>query len=300
MAVRCLVIAAVAWIIPSVARAQACCVGTSGLTPGWLAVHEKALVGIQLRGQQTFGSHGLSGAFYTAPPRGSDTRLEASAFASLRLLSRAQTSLIVPFVITRRTLDARDETAAAPGDTTLAFRYDFVRAGESRVPGIAAIAAVGAPTGRPPDAAAPLLAADATGIGAWEGTLGVTVEQTFGRWLVHGTFMGSMRAAREVFGVTQRLGPRGLALLAAGYVWDSEVTLVGTLTHLGELDASVGGERAHGTARRTTQAGATLVLPLSDTARLRGALFADLPFGPLGENQPAGAGLTVSMLRSFM
>jgi hypothetical protein len=76
------------------AHAQACCVGASGLTPGWLDNHEQALVGLQTRLATTHGTYPARGEFY-APPPGRDASLEPTLFGTIRLLSRAQASVSV-------------------------------------------------------------------------------------------------------------------------------------------------------------------------------------------------------------
>lgn len=279
------------------ARAQACCVGASGLTPGWLGNHERFLLGAQARVSQTLGTYPASGAFYVPTP-GRDSRLETSLFASLRFVERGQVGLLFPLVVDRRRSGEIVETRAGPGDASLNVRYDLVRAGEARVPGIAAIAGLLAPTGTPTDRATGLLAADATGIGAWEFSFGGSVEQTFGHVVLHATALVGVRTARDVLGLSQHLGPRGLFLIAGGYVFDREVTALVSLSHQSEGDATVDGKTSPDTGFRTTQAAVLFVVPVSDAVRLRASLFADVP--PLGENRSASAGSTLSILRSWM
>ena len=282
---------------PRPARAQACCVGASGLTPGWLANHERFLVGGQLRLSHTVGAYPVSGPFY-APPPGRDARLESSLFASGRFLPRGQVSVFMPAVTTRRRVEGRVESATALGDLVIATRYEFIRAGESRIPGIAMLAGVIAPTGKPSDQGTGFLAPDTTGIGAWEANAGVSFEQNFRRVVAHTTALLGLRTSRDVFGVTTRLGPRALFLAAGGYVFEGEVTLLGTLSHAVEGDATVAGDTASGTGFRTTQAALLAIVPIGDTWRLRASVFADLP--PLGTNRQALGGSTISILRSFM
>jgi hypothetical protein len=279
------------------ASAQACCVGSSGLTPGWLGNHERWLVGAQLRLAATHGSYPARGEFYR-PTNERDARIEPSLFATVRVLPRAQLGVFAPLDVVRRRSGARVETRTAPGDVSLAARYDFIRAGELRIPGLAVLAGLSMPTGVPSDRGAPLLAADVTGIGTWEASAGLSVEQVFRRVVLHGTALVGLRAPREVLGFEQALGPRALYLVAAGYVFDGDVSLFGSLTHSSDGDATVGGELAHGTGFRTTQAALLAVVPLSDTVRLRTSAFTDVP--PLGDNRPALAGTSISLLKSWL
>jgi hypothetical protein len=272
-------------------------VGSSGLTPGWLGNHEQALVGAQLRLSQTLGTYPTSGAFYVPTP-GRDGRLETSLFATLRATRRAQLSLVAPLLVVRRRAGDVTETRASFADVTLSGRYDFLLAGESRIPGIAGLVGVSAPTGTPPDRGTGLLAADVTGTGAWELSAGVSIEQTFGRVVLHATALAGLRTGRDVLGVPQRVGPRGLFVLAGGYVFDGGVTTLLSLSHQSEGDATIGGASAPGTGSRTTQAAFLVVVPLADTLRLRTSLFSDTP--PLGENRPAMAGSTLALIRSWL
>jgi hypothetical protein len=280
-----------------VAHAQACCVGSSGLTPGWLGNHENALIGAQLRLSHTLGTYPASGQFYVPTP-GRDGKMETSLFATVRFLRRAQVSTIVPLVVTRRRAGGVTETRASFGDVAVSGRYDFLRAGESRIPGIAGLLGFSVPTGTPSDRGSGLLSADVTGTGAWEVTFGGSVEQTFGRVVLHATALAGIRTSREVLGLPQHVGPRGLFVAAAGYVWDGEVTTLSSLAHQSEGDATVGGQDAPGTGSRTTQAAFLVVVPIDDTLRLRTTLFTDVP--PLGENRPVMAGSTLSLVRSWL
>jgi hypothetical protein len=281
---------------PKDARAQACCVGASGLTPGWLANHEQWLVGAQLRLAGTHGTYPTRGSFYEAPV-GRDARIESSLFATARVLQRGQVSVFAPLATVRRRAGDIVETRTSLGDLTLVGRYDVIRPGESRVPGIALLAGGVFPTGTPSDRASPRLAADASGTGAWEGNAGLSVEQVYGKVVLHATALFGLRAPREVLGVTQTLGPRALYLFASGYVFDGDVAVLGTITHTSDGDATVGGVEAPGTGFRATQLAMLVVVPISDTVRIRTSAFTDVP--PLGNNRQALGGTSVSLLKSW-
>src|SRR5439155_16544054 len=91
-----LVIAALA--LPRNALAQACCAGSSAATPGRLAQHEKALVGILARGATMLGSFGDNGHYASSPKGVSEYDFEEDAFGALRLTQRSQVALLVPLV----------------------------------------------------------------------------------------------------------------------------------------------------------------------------------------------------------
>ena len=278
------------------AHAQACCVGASGLTPGWLANHERFLVGAQLRVAQTHGTYPLRGDFYQALPA-RDSRLEQSLFGTVRLLPRAQIGFVAPMTTLRRRSGNLVETKTNIGDVTFIGRYDILRPGESRIPGIAILAGGTVPTGTPSDETQGYLATDVTGIGAWEGNAGLSLEQSYGGLILHATALVGARTSRDVAGVPQTLGLRALYLLGAGWVFDNDVTLFGTLTHTSEGDATIDGVTGYGTGFRTTQLAFLVVTPLSDTVRLRTSLFTDVP--PLGDNRTALGGTSISLLKSW-
>jgi hypothetical protein len=278
------------------ARAQACCVGASGLTPGWLANHERWLVGAQLRVSETHGTYPTSGDFYGNLP-GRDTRIEPSLFGTVRFLPRAQLSVVAPLVTIRRRSGRIVETRTKPGDVSIIGRYDILRPGESQIPGIAILAGGVVPTGTPLEKGTGSLSADVTGLGAWEADLGVSIEQTYGGLILHGTALFGVRAPRTVIDKTQTLGPRALYLLGAGWAFNNDVTLFGTVTHTSEGDATVGGEEANGSGFRLTQLAFLVVTPLSDTMRLRTSVFTDVP--PLGNNRTAMGGTSIALLKSW-
>jgi hypothetical protein len=280
----------------SVASAQACCVGASGLTPGWLTNHERALVGAQLRLSETWSRYPVVGDFYSRNPE-HDTRVETSLFGTYRVLPRGQVSAFMPLVTVRRRTLGGTDTQTSFGDLTVVGRYDFIRAGESWIPGIALLAGTQAPTGRSSEDGTSNFAADVNGIGTWEINGGVSIEQTFGHLVVHATVLAGYRLPNEVLGEEQHLGWRALYLGAVGWVFESDVALMGTLTHTSDGDATLAGEPARDTGFRSTQAAFLVVVPILDTLRLRTSVFTDVP--PLGQNRTALGGTSISLAKTW-
>ena len=287
------------------ANAQACCAGTGAVTPGRLALHEVALVGVQLKGAAELGSFDARGQYEKAPVGASELNLEQDLFGAIRFLDRAQLALLVPFVETRRTNRAASEFGGGLGDLNLSLRYDFTLAGASRsVPGIAALSGITFPTGTPPDAEdLRPLATDATGIGAFQGSLGLAVEQVFGAWLVSATGLVAVRSARNVTtgGVTvhERLAPQWTALGAVAYVLPSEAAIALSISYATEGNAVIDGAEAAGSGRRMTTGTLGGLLPLSDSWRLQGALFANPPFSDTSRNQTGFCGLSFTVVHSW-
>lgn len=291
----------IAWIAAvvaneGVARAQACCVGASGLTPGWLTNHERALIGAQLRLSDTWTTYPTVGSFYSRTPE-RDARVQTSLFGTYRILPRAQLSAFMPLETVRRRSYSGVDTRTSFGDLTVVGRYDFIRAGESSIPGIALLVGTQAPTGRSSDEGTSNLAADVNGIGTWEINGGASIEQTFGHLVLHATVLAGYRLPNKVLGEDQHLGWRALYLVAAGWVFDNDVALMGTLTHTSDGDATLAGEPAPDTGFRSTQAAFLVVAPLTDNLRLRTSVFTDVP--PLGVNRPALGGTSISLAKTW-
>ncbi len=288
------------------ARAQACCAGSGAVTPGRLALHETALVGTSLKAGAVTGSYDGDGHYRSLSSGGSEQDFEQDVFGAVRVLERGQLAVLVPFVETRRTASGTTGFGGGLGDVNFAARYDFTLAGASRiVPGIALLAGLTVPSGRPADStSAGTLAAGATGIGAFQINVGLALEQTYGPWLVGVSGLYAQRTARTVgdgaSAVHERLAPQWTALAVAAYVFPSEVALAASASYTVEGDATIGGASDDESARRLPVLSLSGVVPLSDRLRLQGALYDDLPVSQLGAGQPAAAGLTFTLIGSWI
>lgn len=287
------------------AQGQACCAGTGAVTPGRLALHETALVGTQAKAGDVSGSFDASGHYTPSPSGASELDLEQDIFGAVRVLGRGQVALLVPFVETRRASQGLSEFGGNVGDVNASLRYDFTLAGASTViPGKAALAGITLPTGTPSDAPSlGPLATGATGIGAFQINAGAAVEQTFGPWLVNATGIVAQRTARTVGTapnqVHERLGSQWTLLVAFAYTFPSEVAIAASASYLIEGDATINGVDSAGTGHRLPTLGLSGVVPLSDTWRLQGGIFDNVPIASWGLNQPAALGLFVTGVRSW-
>jgi hypothetical protein len=287
------------------AHGQACCAGTGAVTPGRLALHEVALLGMQWKAGDVLGSFD-AGSHYTPSPSGaSELDLEQDIFGAVRVLGRGQMALLVPFVETRRTSQGLAEFGGNIGDVNASVRYDFTLAGASTVlPGIAALAGLTLPTGTPPDSPrlGPL-ATGATGIGAYQINAGAAVEQAFGPWLLNATGIVAQRTARTVGSapnqVHERLGSQWTLLVAIAYTFPNEVAIAASASSLIEGNAAINGVNSAGTGHRLPTLTLSGVVPLSDTWHLQGGMFDNVPIAPWGLNQPAALGLFVTGVRSW-
>jgi hypothetical protein len=288
--------------MPTVARAQACCAGNSAVTPGRLALHEDALVGIDARATDAYGSFDPTGTFVTTPSGASETDLEEDLFAAIRVLPRGQASLLVPLVETRRTTSTDREFGGGLGDINVGVRYDFLYATEARyVPGIALLAGVTLATGTPPESATKPLATDATGVGTYQGNLGIAVEKAVGPWLLGATGLVAKRATRTADGVTTSLSAQWTALVVAAYTFPSEAAVALSASFTAEGDASIDDMIQPSTRRRLVAISASGALPLSDRLRLQAAITVDPPVSSFGVNQPsAGVGATATVIYAWL
>jgi hypothetical protein len=305
---------ALASAIAKRAGAQACCAGSGALTPGRLALHEDALVGVELHAATVFGSY--QGAAY-APQTGgsSEYDFEEDLFGALRVFRRGQIALLLPLVETRRD-DPLSTTPAGQllgpqfgggvGDVNLSVRYDFLFAGESHVvPGIAALAGLTAPTGKPASESNNPLAVDATGVGAWQGNFGLALEQSFGPWLLDATELFAWRApyaapARAGSVATdEALAPQWVTLLGVGFVFPSETAIALSASYTYEGNASIDGATSPGSAHGVALVSLSGVYPLSDRCRLQGSYFLNPPLSGFGRNQTATTGFTLTLIWSW-
>jgi hypothetical protein len=282
---------------------QACCAGAGALTPGRLQLHEDALVGTQLHAGMVLGSYDSQSHYAPTGPHFAENDYEEDLFGAVRVLRRGQVALLVPFVETYRSSSGTGELGGGIGDVNLSVRYDFIRAAESKyVPGIAALAGITAPTGTPPDAFNPAkpLGTNATGIGAWQGNVGLALEQTYGPWLLNATELLAWRASRtaNIGGVSESetLAPQLVTLVGTAYTFrnDASLALFGSYTFEGT--ATLNGAPAPDSARQIALVSVSGAYPLSDRFRVQASVFLNPPISGLGLNQTAAAGLTLTLL----
>jgi hypothetical protein len=285
-----------------VAHAQACCAGSSAVTPARLALHEDGLVGIDARATSAYGSFDPTGTFVEMPSGASEQDLEEDLFAAIRFAGRAQAALLVPIVETRRTASGDHELGGGVGDVNASVRYDFVYATEARyLPGIALLAGVTFPTGTAPENATTPLATGATGIGTYQGNIGVSFEKAVGPWLFGASGLVAKRASRTYDGVTSSLASQWTALAVAAYTLRSESAIALSASFTEEGNAQIDGMTQPGTFRRLVALTVSGVMPLSDRLKLQGAFTVDPPIASFGVNQPsAGVGATATVIYAWL
>ncbi len=287
----------VALAAPRAAYAQACCAGSSAVTPARLGLHEDVLAGVSLKIGGVLGNYGVDGTYMPQPPHTTELDLEQDWVFAARITKRAQVALLLPTIETYRWYPGIRANGGGVGDINVGGRYDFVLAGERRVvPGIALLVGGTFPSGIPPEQATEPLAVNATGIGAFQGNVGVAVEQYWGPWLANVSGIVAERATRHVEGVDETLGTQLTAIASASYTFRSEaaVGLVGSYT--AEGDASINGASDPYSHKRVLTVSAVALYPVTDSVRVQGNLFITPPASSFGENQPATAGMTLTVL----
>lgn len=278
------------------AGAQACCVGAGAVTPTRLAMHEDVLVGMTLRMAQAYGSFTSTGTWLGVPSRASEHDFEQDLFVAMRIARRVQLSVLVPLVETRREIAGTTELGGGLGDVVVAGRWDATSARSGHwTPGVAILAGVVAPTGRPADLSAQPMATDSTGLGAAQGIAGVALEELSGPWLFDLIGTVTMRTPRSVHGIESVLAPQWNTTLATTYSFRSGVALSLALAYVAETDGWIGGVHVPNSGRRDPQVALSALVPFLDRWRL--LLSAALHPPILGQNSVATFGASTTLTR---
>lgn len=286
---------------PAPARAQSCCVGTGLVTPARLRVFEERALGIQTRVRSVLGNFGEGGSYAATGDGRRELSFQQDLFGAMRFGRRFQAALLVPFVTTNRETPTVSGWGSGIGDVATNARYDFILAGERGAwPGIALLAGLALPTGRPMDEASDPLATTAPGTGSVEGNLGLGLELVRGHAFLAATGWVAKRSSRTVQDLEQSFALRTTALLTGGYTFSSETTLGAFLHAVRQGDARDQRGTIAGSATALVTTGVAASIPFWDAWRVQGSVFSDLPISGFGRNLSAGVGGTASLLRFWM
>lgn len=284
------------------AHAQACCGAATAVSPGRLTMAESFLVGGLVRVQRPIGDYRDDRTWSRAVPGASEWDTEADVFATARFARKGQVTLVVPFVENFRTRSTLPADAVnhggGLGDVRVAARWDFTRAGASKtIPGIAVLAGLTFPTGRRPEDVAEkdYLANGATGRGAYSGSLGVGVEQSFGPWLVLVQALVSRSLPRN----GNRIGTALTTTAAVAYGFDNDAALGALVTYELEGDSVVDGATSPGSGSAMTTTGLAWTYPLTDAYRLAGSLTTNIPANGFGRNRVGGPAMSITFIRAW-
>jgi hypothetical protein len=287
--------------LPRAAAAQACCVGTGLVTPARLRTFEDRALGIQMRARSVMGAFGGTGSYATSTGDNREIGFEEVLFGAQRFGSHLQVGLWAPFIQTARQAGGLSGWGGGLGDLAANARWDAVHAGTRGYwPGVAVLAALSVPTGRPLDESDDPLATSGTGTGSFEGSLGLAVEEVAGSGFVSLTGWVSKRSARTVAGVEQSFAPRVSALLAGGYTFGHDLTAGAFASWLRQSDARDPAGPIANSGLQLVTTGAALAVPFWQTWRLQATLFTDVPLTGWGRNQTVGYGGTVAIIRFWI
>ena len=282
------------------AFAQACCIAPGAWGQGRLSDEESWLAGLSVRAQRPLGTFDASGAYRPAPTGTHELSLEQHLFSTARLARGAEMTLDVPFVETWRTVTGARGAGGGLGDIGVGLRWTVVRKPDAYPwPALGLTGSATLPTGTPPESASDPVGAGATGTGATQLALGVTLEQARGPWF--GALNGGVawRAPREVLGVESHLAPQISVALVGGHAWVNGAAASLTVAHVAEGDANVSGMRVPNSARRLLTATAALQLRLGEGWRTVGQAWMVPPVGGVGAGDSAVAGASVAVVRGW-
>jgi hypothetical protein len=264
------------------------------------------LLGLQAKGALVLGTFDTSRRFLAQRGGDSEVDLEQDLFGAARIAERGQIAVLVPLVETRRATPGLEQLGGGLGDVNLSARWDFFHAGRSRLwPGLALLAGVTFPTGKPSDAASPPLQADATGIGAFQIQGALALEQTFGPWLVNATAIVAARTEHD----GETLAPQVTALLAGSYTFPNDAAVALSASYAFEGDAScsagsavcpAGASAVPGSAKAVSTVAVSGLWPVAESWRLLGGLSLTPPLYGFGENAPASGGMSLTVVRSWL
>lgn len=289
-------------LCPVPVYAQACCAAASAVSPGRLALHERALLGFQTGVGLGFGSFDAEGHFHTNEQGSSSWDARLTAFGTLAVASRFQVGVTLPVVAAfRESRTSGSEVGASFGDISLNLRYDMLLNGEHRwLPGVAWIANATFPTGRAAESSETVLGSDVSGQGAWQLGAGLWLERSFGEWLVTAAGIVNYRFPRTIAGLESELAPEVSLLGALGYAASTQLGLMASLLVAVEGDARVNGQLAGATERRQIRVTLGSAYNITETLRILGSISLDPPFDGWGANQFASVGGSFTASWSFL
>lgn len=166
------------------AHAAACCVSASVFGIGRLLPWEPAAFGLLSSYANSTGRYDGDGIYRAFPAGYREAEWRTDMWAMARVSEKWQAFGRVPWIVGYRSADgAGDHTGQGLGDVQLGARWDTLLPGEvRRVPAIAFTATVTTPTSTRAEQAKDLLAADATGRGAWVLSMAAAVEKAWMPW----------------------------------------------------------------------------------------------------------------------
>ena len=157
------------------AHASACCGSASATGTGRLALWEKGAAGFSSSFSNNLGYWDASGAT-TTTPGAADRELRFDAWGMYRVLNVWSVFARVPLSVNFRSTEAQSAAGAGFGDISVGTRFDLFDFDKTNGIGLGIIASFTFPTGYSPEGATKPLGVDATGRGAFVGSIGLSAE----------------------------------------------------------------------------------------------------------------------------
>jgi hypothetical protein len=235
-------------LTPPAASAAACCISATSFGVGRLLMWEEAAFGVSVGHARLLGEFETSTAFRPYGAAYTEGLTSVQPWAIVRVHPRIQLQAFVPVLVNDREGGGQRQVSGTVGDIGAAARFEFTAIGEYlHVPALALTVGVVAPTGRRVEATSPPLFAGATGLGAWQGALGLEGEYAFLPYFVRLNVGGSGFApfTRADTGQRQVLGPLVQVAAATGReVVPDKVVVAASLQFDWQADAWLDSVRA--------------------------------------------------------
>lgn len=286
---------------PQLAHAQACCSGTTNLTPGRLERHEWLLLGALTTSKYSLGSFDDASTYSPAADGSTQWDFEQQWLSAFRWAERGQSSVLLKTAQSYRDAAAADpEFGGGLGDLQLAARWDLSFTGErAYVPGVALLAALTLPTGTSPEESTDVLGSDATGEGTTRVLAGVALEHAQNTWLLglYADLTHHFPRRLATVRVERALGWRVAANATYGWTPRLHTGLIATAS--GEGRSTLNGDVAEGSARRDIELGLALSYEPNANWRLYATASSTPPVDALSRNGFADIGFGFGAVYGF-
>jgi hypothetical protein len=287
------------------ALAAACCMSSSVLGVGRLAIWESASAGSALAFGHTTGRADALRAWHPLEAGTLEDEVRLDAWGIVRLAETVELNARVPWVVGVRTGgDGATSVGTGVGDVALGARWDVLRLGDwAELPGVALLVGGTAPSGRRPEDATDALGASSTGRGAWQLSAGLAVEKAVLPWFLRldGAFTYSFAFRRADTGALQQIGPAVQAGLSGGYeVLSDKLVLAAALRFDHEWELLNAGARVPNSAASSFSAALSGSYKVTSHWTVTASASTDLP-GRVGvaQNRPERLGFTAGVRYGF-
>ncbi|MFT3712054.1 MAG: hypothetical protein QM817_30805 [Archangium sp.] len=280
------------------AQGAACCLSVSVVGAGRLTAWEAGAAGVSSSFAHSTGRWNGASTWRAFDGGLLEDELRFEAWGIVRLADAWQLSARVPWVVGFRSAGDVNSVGTGPGDVSAAIRWEAVPLGAwLHVPGIAFTAGVTGPTGRRPEQATDTLGASITGRGAFGGSLGVTVEETWNPWFVRGDGGATVFApfTRQDLGASQWLGPNLQVALSGGRELFEKLVLALSVRVDHDFPYALDGRVIAGSAATTLSASASAAWKVTNHWTVTAAVTGDA----LGVNREARLAATLGVRHGF-